>query len=133
MIPTISRRMAASGSSSIWVISVPLRKIRPLVRFSRPAITMSRLVLPAPLGPRILTVSPTLIRKSIPFKMFTEAAVFPSVKCAAFRSMTVGSSADGDRGADMREISSLFERRTTEMDYLMGGFHAALEKPVVMP
>ena len=93
---------------------------------------MSRLVLPAPLGPRILTVSPTLIRKSIPFKMFTEAAVFPSVKCAAFRSMTGGSSADGDRGADMKEISSLFERRTTEMDHLIGDFHAALEKPVVM-
>ena len=94
---------------------------------------MSRLVLPAPLGPRMPTVSPALIRKSIPFRMFTEAAALPSVKCAAFRSMTVGSCADGDGGADMRTISSLFERRTTYIDPRMGSFPAALEKPVVMP
>ena len=47
--------------------------------------------------------------------------------------MTVVSFAYGDRGADMRAISNLFERRTTKMDFLMVGFDAALDTPGVMP
>ena len=98
-MPTMSRRKAASGSSCILVISVPANAMRPLVRVSRPAITINRLVLPAPLGPKTPTVSPAPICKLMPFRILTFAAAVPRVRCAALRSITAGSIVAGSFAA----------------------------------
>ena len=68
MKPISSRRILASSSFGVRLISLPSSKKRPLVGRSRQPMMFSRVDLPLPDGPINATNSPFSISRSMPFK-----------------------------------------------------------------
>src|SRR5579875_406994 len=133
-MPIMPRRSSASRSSSSAVTSWPASSTRPPLARSRPASTISKLVLPEPEGPTSPTASPASMSRSTPRRMLTGP---PAPGRRRSRTLTSGAP-NSLRFAEYEAMSSIIARayglRAAPRRAMLGALLAAvLAAPLPCP
>src|ERR1035437_7456021 len=119
-MPMEARRRRSRASSDMVVSSWPSTRTLPELARSRPASTMSRLVLPEPDGPTMPTAAPVSMSRSRPCRMLTGPALDCTVRRRS-RTRTIGpvaSASGAERGEVMTSLAAGYGPRRRFLEAL---------------